>query len=294
MYNGFLSLKDNLFNLGFWIFLVLIILNIIFLILLCCFGIKEIEIYMKKQLAKYGYIGESDEGIAFCHNYVKKIEKIIAKLNQIKNRLNKEKYEPPKHKKIQRSPNDQLVINKNKNKKGKIIKSDSRFLMRKKKKVQILNNEIENKLSLYNNALDGKIVNFGRNKGDNPSKCRLNTSSNIKIKNEEINKEDSFHLNLININVKQLKKNNYIPNESEHILNIYEFEEAKKYDKKGICSIYFIFLFSKQVIMHAFLYKSKMEPLPLRLSLLKFMLGCDLAFNAIFYTDNKISEKKYN
>ena len=100
MYNGFLSLKDNLFNLGFWIFLVLIILNIIFLILLCCFGIKEIEIYMKKQLAKYGYIGESDEGIAFCHNYVKKIEKIIAKLNQIKNRLNKEKYEPPKHKKI--------------------------------------------------------------------------------------------------------------------------------------------------------------------------------------------------
>ena len=43
--------------------------------------------------------------------------------------------------------------------------------------------------------------------------------------------------------------------------------------------------------MHAFLYKSKLEPLPLRLSLLKFMLGCDLAFNAIFYTDNKISEK---
>ena len=36
-----------------------------------------------------------------------------------------------------------------------------------------------------------------------------------------------------------------------------------------------------------------MEPLPIRLSLLKFMLGCDLALNAIFYTDEKISEK-YN
>ena len=45
--------------------------------------------------------------------------------------------------------------------------------------------------------------------------------------------------------------------------------------------------------MHAFFYKSPIEPLPIRLSLLKFMLGCDLALNAIFYTDDKVSEK-YN
>ena len=45
--------------------------------------------------------------------------------------------------------------------------------------------------------------------------------------------------------------------------------------------------------MHAIFYKSPIEPLPIRLSLLKFMLGCDLALNAIFYTDSKISEK-YN
>ena len=45
--------------------------------------------------------------------------------------------------------------------------------------------------------------------------------------------------------------------------------------------------------MHAFLYRSPLEPLSIRLSLLKFMLGCDLALNAIFYTDDKVSEK-YN
>ena len=45
--------------------------------------------------------------------------------------------------------------------------------------------------------------------------------------------------------------------------------------------------------MYVFFYKSPLEPLSIRLSLLKFILGCDLALNAIFYTDDKVSEK-YN
>ena len=43
--------------------------------------------------------------------------------------------------------------------------------------------------------------------------------------------------------------------------------------------------------MYAFFYNSPLEPLPIRLSLLKLILGSDLAFNAILYTDDKISEK---
>ena len=53
------------------------------------------------------------------------------------------------------------------------------------------------------------------------------------------------------------------------------------------------FLIYKQIIMYAFFYSSPLEPFPIRLSLLKLILGFDLAFNAIFYTDDKISEK-YN
>ena len=43
--------------------------------------------------------------------------------------------------------------------------------------------------------------------------------------------------------------------------------------------------------MHTFLYKSQIEPFPLRLSVLKFLLGCDFALNSIFYTDDKVSER---
>ena len=118
------------------------------------------------------------------------------------------------------------------------------------------------------------------------NKLNKNNSKN----NERSDITDAFEINLININVKELNKGIYIPNESKHILNIYEFEEAVKYDKRGIFSLYYIFLILKQVIMHAFFYKSKIEPFPLRLSLLKFIFGSDLAMNAIFYTDDKISE----
>jgi len=40
-----------------------------------------------------------------------------------------------------------------------------------------------------------------------------------------------------------------------------------------------------------FLYKSKIEPLRLCLSLLKFIFRGDLSVNTIFYTDEKMSER---
>ena len=124
----------------------------------------------------------------------------------------------------------------------------------------------------------------------------LKTRDKLNYGGKEV--ENKFNINLINININynknDLKKKLYIPNESIHILNIYEFKEALKYDKRSFCSIYYIFLISKQVIMHAFLYKSPIEQFPTRLSILKFILGCDLAVNAFFYTDNKISERYHS
>ena len=48
---------------------------------------------------------------------------------------------------------------------------------------------------------------------------------------------------------------------------------------------------SKQVIFHAFLFKSPLEVFSIRLCLLIFIYSSDLALNAFFYLDDKISEK---
>ena len=64
-----------------------------------------------------------------------------------------------------------------------------------------------------------------------------------------------------------------------------------KYDLRSICLIYYIFLLSKQPIFHALLFKSPLEVFYLRLCLLFFIYSSDLALNAFFYLDDKISEK---
>ena len=139
---------------------------------------------------------------------------------------------------------------------------------------------------------------------DNPSKIsylfsksQINNISQLQTlrgtEKQRQKKENSFFnfdFNLININLND-KKKQYITQSSNIILNNYSFEEAIKHDMRSICAIFYIFLLSKQVIFHTFLYKSPLESFPLRLSLLIFITSSDLALNAIFYLDDKISEK---
>ena len=97
-------------------------------------------------------------------------------------------------------------------------------------------------------------------------------------------------MNLININLNHIKEK-LIPKNSLHILNIYTFEEAIKYDMRSVCPIFYIFLLSKQAVLHAFLFRSPLELFTLRFCLLIFIISSDLSLNAIFYLDDKISKK---
>ena len=130
-FNAFSSLKDNL---GFWIFLFLMILNIL-LVLFCCLTIKTFEKYMKREMVKYGYADKSDESNIFCHHYVQKLDKLMGKLNEMKNEfINKKiKYSPPKHKfhfinETDKSIRNKLIKPSNKDKKNKNIKKEIELL----------------------------------------------------------------------------------------------------------------------------------------------------------------------
>ena len=98
-----------------------------------------------------------------------------------------------------------------------------------------------------------------------------------------------YNFSIININLNNI--NDYTPKNSLHVLNNYTFEEAIKNDNRTIMCIFYIFLLSKQAICHAFLFRSPLEIFPLRFSLLLFIFSSDLALNAFFYFDDKISEK---
>ena len=109
----------------------------------------------------------------------------------------------------------------------------------------------------------------------------------LKEKNNQMN--NFLNLSLIKINLNNGKS--HISTGTNYILNIYTYDEAKKYDLRNICVIFYIFLLAKQAIFHAFLFKSPLELFPLRFCLLLFIISSDLALNAIFYFDDKISAK---
>ena len=94
-------------------------------------------------------------------------------------------------------------------------------------------------------------------------------------------------------NLIQLSANNKgdnRPMQSKYILNNFCYEDAKKVDKRGILRLFWICLLNKENILHTFFFKTVLEPLALRLCLFVFTYSCDFAFNALFYSNTKISD----
>ena len=125
----------------------------------------------------------------------------------------------------------------------------------------------------------------------------------IKVKNSrsqyyydqnDINKEDykmeKIGINLININVNDVKDRDITPKESNKILNYYTYEEAIKYDKRSYCRNFYILLISKQIIFHLFAYKSPLELMSVRAFVVLFIYSSHLAFNALFYFNSHVSK----
>ena len=94
---------------------------------------------------------------------------------------------------------------------------------------------------------------------------------------------------MIQINAENSSKNQ--PPYSKFILDNYNYEEAIKYESRDFWRIYFIFLLSKENILNTFFFKSPLESQPIRLSVFIFNYSCDFALNALFFLNEKISDK---
>ena len=129
-----------------------------------------------------------------------------------------------------------------------------------------------------------------KNKKNKLEEKELNENEKEFNENEISEKDnDNMNLNLIKINLK--RRNSISIKSSNYILDIYTFEEAGEYDFRALCKIFFIYLLTKQAFFHAFLFRSPLSLFPLRFCLLLFIISSDLALNAVFYFDDKISEK---
>ena len=261
-------------------------------------------------MIKYGYIEKNKTYINSSNNINRKRKKskthnIKIKRNNIHSPIKKGKKRNKKDNKDNSSINklkvsdremikESNIINNinadenNENINNKINKKKSRRM----KKWKTSKKKISNKKILINNVIllkNDKKKKHKRNINKLPTEVM---DKKDKEKNEETEKDNNtINYNLININLNNIRA--FTPKSSLYILNNYTFEEAIKYDMRSICVIFYIFLLSKQSICHAFLFRSPLVLFPIRFCLLVFIFASDLALNAFFYLDDKIS-KKYN
>ena len=106
--------------------------------------------------------------------------------------------------------------------------------------------------------------------------------------NEEKKKFPGFY-NLIHFNAENNPTNR--PLDSKFILDNFDYETAVKYEQRSFFRIYFICLLSKENILNTFFFKSPLEIPAIRLCLFIFNYSCDLALNAFFYLNQKISDR---
>ena len=297
-YNLVFSWKNKVKNIGFWIFSFILISHIILLCIYFYKGVNPIKEYLVKEMIDYGYIKKNDN--IFSNKNKTKTEQ---KKNDLKKKENKNKsnkklklgYPPKKSNNINISKiNQSLSINKMKQTEREFFNDISNIKN---------NNKNENKKSKKNKGLilsnNTKKENLFKTKKGKENILNLPTqeiSSNHKNKksNKKENSNNYINLNLISINLNNLNEDKFSSSTTNYILNSYTFDEAIKKDKRQLLQIIYIYLLAKQAVFHAFLYKSPLELFPLRLSLLLFIFSSDLALNAFFYFDDKISEKYRN
>ena len=268
---------DKSSNYGFFIFFPLAILHIPMFIFYFIFGMKTMKQFIFRELKKNDYLSNN---ILSLGNPVKKSKK------KIKNVLKEDNNDSTQISMNQKKNNALKKVNKE----VEIYKGNQspkkQHKLHKNQSPKLPNIEIKNSCSKINN-----VSSFTHKKKAQKkiNKC-VSLKNKRKTATEEELKEHKFpgYYILIQMSADNIGENK--PLQSKFILNNFCYEDAKKLDKRSLWRLYWICLLNKENILHTFFFNTALEPRPLRLCLFAITYTCDFAFNALFYSNSKISD----
>ena len=274
-YNLVFSWKDKLINIGFWIFLILNIINIIIIIFYFSKGIEPVLKYLFDEMAKNGYLKNNN-------NLISKNKKVTKRESKKQKSLktNKQISNPIRRKKNEENKSKISIRIKKRNKTFK--KLNNKSIKGKEESMSMGNLK---SISKYNSI----IKNTKSNKKRKNKKYLTNISTTGNKTNQNKKGNNIINFSLINININNFKDRT--PKNSNQTLHNYTFDEAIKYDRRDTLNIFYIFLLWKQIIFHTFFLKSPLELFSLRFCLFIFTFSLDLFLNSLFYFNDNISKK---
>ena len=278
-YKQVFNLNNKLSNIGFWVFLVIVVVHIPLYVLFFINGISPIKQYIQDEMTKYHYLSNVD-------NPPKKNDKNSEKSesNNIKNNNNNND-NLRKSESLNFAKNTNETLNKEENeetdKKINVVIPD----------IVPINANSQEKIKIKMETIKSNDL----IETDNHSSTKREETNNIinvynkNKKNKFENEKESYFLIKMDAN----NSSNSPPPESNYILKNYVYETALKYEKRTFWRILYIVMISKDNILNTFILKSPLESQPLRICLLLFAYSCDLALNTLFYFSDNISDRHH-
>ena len=285
-YNLVFNLENKLYNIGFIIFTVLILLHIPIIIIYCINGVFPINQYIINEMKKYHYLPQENYPIKKKNNiYNVDQDEINEKTKSNLQYKTKRKINNYNYKKGEEMSFSNKIFTYSLSS-GNIRNEVKKDNKNTKKKMD--NNKINSILILNAQEKNKNIVKLSERRilysDDNQFKEKIQTRN----KNE---KQNTTHYSLIQIDATNTINNAY--KESKYFLDNFDYEDAIIYDKRSFWRIYFICLMAKENILSTFFLKSPLELKTIRLCIFIFIYSSDFALNTLFYFNEKISDK-YN
>jgi len=115
-------------------------------------------------------------------------------------------------------------------------------------------------------------------------------NSNVKFLNSDVYKNKKDEKNKINFEFDFKKHIEREYSLTYHELNMLQYEEALELDKRGFCLIYWGYLKEEQILLNIFILEDFLHLRIIKIYIFFFSFTLELFLNAIFYTDNYISD----
>ena len=282
-YNLVFKFKNKLKNIGFWIFTVLVFLHFPFFIYYFIYNISSIRKYILNEMRKYHY----------CSSLVNPTKKKDKKNNN--NKKNKRMSIKESSSRMSKSnmklfDNNNSSLNKNGSYHRNSIKIDEYLNFNKRKTLKNKNQKFMKLKSMQPILLfDYKVLNKNYIKIKHEKNLTNNNGAKIKK-----NKKKNSILSSNSYSLIQIDANNsidYKPQNSDFILDDYDYETALQYDNRNFWKILYICLLAKENIINIIFFKTPLGLRSIRICLFIFSYSCDLAFNTIFFSNENISDK---
>ena len=283
-YNLALNPKILVHNIGFYSLAIMLLLQAIFHIIYLIKKVKSLKSFMLKFIGQ----NKNNKNVSiFNKNNKNKINN--NKVYNKKNYKNKFKVNsPPKNKKL-KIPK---VLNDKKTPKAKIYfkynvfnyKDNELNNKESNSKTGIINSKHDSKNALIKRRLLNKLIKNNKSYTKRKSKLeKINKSEKISDKNKA---------NLMNS--KTNKEAIIKLSKSDYDLQDIDYDEAIIYDKRSYLRMYWGFLLDSQIILGTFFTDNHLDLFVIKLSFLVCTFQISFFLNALFYTDEYISDAYHN